>query len=222
MTKFTTEVFDIVGRRVEITRVPPRTRKTVFRGDETMKAEEQALFEVRLDGELVALAVRPFGVGKKAFKIERLYKGYDEDIGDDIAYGNGYLREADRLMTLDRVAEKAVELRDTIRRDISSLPTRDELAAYRKARAERRAEEKAESDARDVQRKADRIAEKEAEDAHFRDVIDGLKSIDERHGKQLSNLEINALRTAIAKYEKDWETILSHRAAFEDDEFNGR
>lgn len=220
--KFTTEVFNVSGRKVEITRVPARTEKSTFRGDESVKPTEQALFEIRLDGEFLARAVRPFGVGKKAFKIERLYKGYDEDIGDDIAYGNGYLPEADRLLSLERVAEKVVELRDTFRRDISSLPTLEELAEYRRARAERHAIEKAESDARDVQRRADRVAEKDAEDAHFRDVIDGLKSIDERLGTQLNNFEINALRIAIAKYEKDRETILSHRAAFEDDEFRGR
>ncbi|MCV9964350.1 hypothetical protein OIU34_20900 [Pararhizobium sp. BT-229] len=220
--KFTTEVFDISGRKVEITRVPARTQKTVFRGDESTKAGEQALFEIRLNGEFIARAVRPFGFGKMAYKIERLYQGYDEDIGDDVAYGNGYLQQADRLLSLERVAEKAVELRDTIRRDISSLPTREELDVYRSARAERRAAEKAESDAREVQRKADRIAEREAEDAHFRDVIDGLKSIDERLGTQLNNFEINALRIAIAKYEKERDTILSHRAAFEDDEFKGR
>lgn len=220
--KFTTEVFDVSGRKVEITRVPARTEKSTFRGDESMKPTEQALFEVRLDGEFLARAVRPFGVGKKAFKIERLYKGYDEDIGDDIAYGNGYLPEADRLLSLERVAEKVVELRDTIRRDISSLPTLKELAEYRRVRAERHAVEKAESEARDAQRRADRVAEKDAEDAHFRDVIDGLKSIDERLGTQLNNFEINALRIAIAKYEKDRDTVLSHRATFEDDEFRGR
>ena len=220
--KFTTEVFDISGRKIEITRVPARTQKSTFRGDESVKASEQALFEIRLDGDFVARAVRPFGVGKMAFKIERLYQGYDEDIGDDIAYGNGYLPEADRLLSLKRVAEKTVELRDTIRHDISSLPTREELTAYRGARAERRAAEEAESDVRDVQRKADRIAEREAEDAHFRDVIDGLKSIDERLSGHLNNFEINALRIAIAKYEKDRDTVLSHRAAFEDDEFRGR
>ncbi|MCZ7862705.1 hypothetical protein O9X98_15120 [Agrobacterium salinitolerans] len=220
--KFTTEVFDVSGRKVELTRIPVRTDKSIFRGEESVKPREQALFEIRLDGAFVAHAVRPFGVGKKAFKIERLYKGYDEDIGDDIAYGNGYLPETDRLLTLESVAEKAVELRDATRRDISSLPTQEELTAYRKARSERRAAEKAESEARDLQRKADRIAEREAEDANFRDVIEGLKSIDERLSGQLNNFEINALRIAIAKYEKDRDTVLSHRAAFEDDEFRGR
>ncbi|MDW9481863.1 hypothetical protein GOB57_24755 [Sinorhizobium meliloti] len=221
--KFTTEVFDIAGRKVEITRVPPRMRKSIFRGDETLKAEEQALFEVRIDGDFVARAVRPFGVGKMAFRIEKLYDGHDEDLGDNVAYGRGYLPMADRLLTLDRVAAKVVEIRDTSgRHDISNLPTVDEYAAHVAARSQRKAAERSNGRARDKQEKLDRIKAREEEDAHFRDVIDGLTSIDERLSGHLNNYEINALRIAIAKYEKDRDTVLSHRAAFEDDEFRGR
>jgi hypothetical protein len=221
--KLATEVYEIEGRRVDITRIPARLRKSIFRSVETLKAEEQALFEVRVDGNFVARVARPFGVGKMAYRIEKLFSGIDEDLGDNIAYGQGYLPAADRLLTLDRVAAKVVEIRDTIgRHHISNLPTEEEYAVHAAARSQRKASERAERQALDAQEEVDRKKSREVEDSHFKDVIDGLKSIDERLDGQLNNYEINAIRIAIAKYEKERDTILSHRAAFEDDEFRGR
>ncbi|MBY3432701.1 hypothetical protein HFN89_00745 [Rhizobium laguerreae] len=223
MVKFTTELFDIDGRKVEIARVPPRTRCFTFGRDTAEKPQEQALFEVRIDGAFVARAKRPFGKGKQAFQIERLFDSvHVSGIGDREAYGHGYLPAGERLYTLERVAAKAVELRNKVTPEVSSLPTSEELSAFLKKESELRKNEKAESKARAERKKAELAAQRVAEDAAFDDLVGGLKSIDERLGTELNNYEINALRMAIAKFEKDRETVLTHRAAFESDEFRGR
>jgi hypothetical protein len=219
MVKLTTEVFDIDGRKVEITRVPPRMRSRDIGLGPEAKPEEQALFELRIDGAFVARVKRLFGKGRQPFKLERLIDGYSvAGIGErDV-----FIPVAQRLYTLENVAAKAVELRNAVTRDVSSLPTADELQVYLKKEADERKIEKAERKERDEREKDERAAERAAEDAAVDDLIGGLKSIEERLGSQLTNYEMNALRMAIAKQEKDRETVLFHRMIFESEEFKGK
>ncbi|MCS4088643.1 hypothetical protein [Rhizobium sp. BK176] len=217
MVKLTTEVFDIDGRNVEITRIPPRMRTLTIGRDPEEKPEEQGLFELRIDGAFVARVKRPFGIGKQPFKLERLIDGYSVS---GIGERDVYMKE--RLYTLESVAVKAVELRNDICRDVSSLPTTEELRVYLAKEAEQRRIENAERKTRDERDKQERAAERAAGDAALDDLIGGLKSIEERLGSELSNYEMNALRMAISKHEKDRETILTHRMAFESDEFRGK
>jgi membrane protein involved in colicin uptake len=116
----------------------------------------------------------------------------------------------------------AVELRNAVTRGVSSLPTADELQAYLKKESDQRRIERAERETRDKREKDKRAADRAAEDAAVNDLIGGLKSIEERIGSELTNYEMNAVRMAISKHEKDRETVISHRMAFEGDEFKGR
>jgi hypothetical protein len=219
MVKLTTEVFDIDDRKVEITRVPPRMRTLSIGRDKEEKPEEQALFELRIDGEFVARVKRPFGKGKQPFKLERLIEGYSVS---GIGERDVYIPTRDRPFTLESVAAKAVELRNAVARKVSSLPTTEELREYLKKEAEQRKAENADSKARDERQKEERAAERAAGDAALDDLIGGLRSIEERLASELSNYEMNALRMTISKHEKDRETMLSHRLAFESPEFKGR
>jgi hypothetical protein len=219
MVKLTTEVFDIGGRKVEITRVPPRMRTRVTFRDMEAKPEEQALFELRVDGAFVARVKRPFGKGRQPFKLERLGDGYSVS---GIGEREVFIPVAQRPYTLEKIAAMAVELRNAVTRGVSSLPTADELQAYLKKESDQRRIERAERETRDKREKDKRAADRAAEDAAVNDLIGGLKSIEERIGSELTNYEMNALRMAISKHEKDRETVISHRMAFEGDEFKGR
>lgn len=215
------ENFLVSSHSVEFTKIPVRTRKSGFKGEETERAE-RSLYEIRIDGLLVGLAVCPFGIGKPNYKIERLYTGYLKPLGYYVAFGDGYIAKADRLSNLDMVAQKAYALRSKQVAGFPSLPTKDEIAEMQRASAEAAGRSKVEAEARDLEWKANQKREREAQDANFEQVVEGLKSIDARHGALLSNSEANALRTALEKYVSDRGLELSRRMTFEDPKYKGQ
>ena len=161
--------------------------------------------EIRIDGEFVGLASRPFGWGKQFYSIERLGADDYRGLGDVILHGQGYMEESKRLYTLEQVADKAVELRLSLRYGISRMPTIPVLEKFLSDReARRKAEEAAAS--RRMKREDEERARVKAQAARDRaDVQEALRGIAENHSAVLSNVEMNAIHEAIKAFAPIYE-----------------
>jgi hypothetical protein len=202
--KYTTTSFDVDGMHIELKRVPVRTREYSFRnapdGTPIMHPEEQALYEIAVDGEACGLASRPHGFGKQNYNIERVGKSFEGGLREVVVWGRGYIPHEQQVLDLPAVAAKIAVLRRERDLGIPKLPTRKELAEFlAKHRAEAAAAKK-ERERRSAEFEREMQERDRAEDETFDLVIDGLASIDERLKPSLTNAEIAALRTAIDEY----------------------
>lgn len=204
--KYTTETFEVAGARVDLTRVPVRLAHYSFRNDADGQPiyhpQEQALYEIWVDGQHVGMAARPHGFGRQSFHFERLGKAFSTwQLGDLIVYPKGYLPDADRLYSLDQVAQKAAELRTERRWGslfvLMTLPALEKHISSERAR-EKRAEREAQ--ARRQQWDRERAEQERRMQEARRDVAEGLRSINERLRAQLTNFESSALEEAIASF----------------------
>lgn len=101
------------------------------------------------------------------------------------------------LLTLQDVAIRAVELRETEQpgTDLIKLATEDELASWDE-KCERLS---AAEEAQHQQFLVETRNRARAASALQQDVIDGLKSLQDRLGQNMTNFEVNAIQAAIAK-----------------------
>lgn len=200
--------FSIDGMQVELTRVPVRRYDWDHReqreGEPWGHPKEQALYEIRIDGEHVGLASRPHGFGRQEFQIHRLGENFSTwRLGEVLVHGGRSCKNEHRLFDLDQVAMKSVELRKAKHfSNLRRLPTLGELRMFVAAEKREEARREAESKARREQWDREAAEQKRAAEEHRLEVLGGLQSIDERLGAQLSNYEANALRLAIARYAK--------------------
>lgn len=195
----------IDGRTVRFQEIPFKVRNYSFRNDKDGNPiphpDERARYEVFIDDVHVANLSLPLGVGKQHFKIERLGNDFEGRYSEVTIWGFRFHPQSERLYTLEQAAQKLIELRDTPRvGGYSTLPTLDELAAHVSEEREVGARERVKRE----QERAERIAEQrrfeeEQEQARV-DTLEGLKSIQERFGSQLSNLELNALIKMIEQH----------------------
>jgi hypothetical protein len=192
---------------------PPRMRTNksirIFAGGQKSEAVsetrplERNLYEIRVNGAHVGFASRGYGVGKQQFVIERL--GYSDISSNRIAHGRGSPYNDVKLFELQEVAQTAAALRSKVdhKTKLPILHTLEEFEEFRAAEAEanRIAEEERAADRRrwDAELKASQAAEKQKR----LDTVDGLKSIDERLGKSLTNFEMDALKRAIEHFSKN-------------------
>lgn len=164
---------------------------------------ERKRFRILADGVFVGWLTQPYGFGKQPYRISRV--GYD----NYIEYGVGYPEvfgfnesRSEWLWDLEAAAAKVAEFRVEIRMgDLVRLPTEAELKAHVR---ECKEEERRDAEAVEERINADRVrlaAAAARRDAERSEVLEGLKSIDERLGTQLTNHELSALRAAIAQFE---------------------
>jgi hypothetical protein len=198
--------FEFDGRRVVLTRVPiHRDPIDSMLGVRRYGKDQVALghpgenrrYEVRVDGDLVGHAIRPFGSGAAMpYLGHALYEGYQPDLGR-----HGY-PELDRDARLRDEADS---------KDLSSVARRfagwrakgmaltwDELVAKRNALDEaetRDRRELAERMAEDDSKRYRQLTEREARRG---DTVAGLREIQERFGSELTNYQTQALLDAIA------------------------
>lgn len=203
--QFRAESHVIDGRTVRFQEVPFKVRNYSFRNDKDGNPiphpDERARYEVSVDEAHVANLSMPLGVGKQHFKIERLGNDFEGRYNEVTIWGFRFHPQSERLYTLEQAAKKIIELRGTPRvGSYSTLPTLEELAAHVSEERESAARERVKRE----QERAERIAEQrrfeqEQEQARV-DTLEGLKSIQERFGSQLSNLELNALIKMIERH----------------------
>lgn len=204
------QTFAIDGMKVELTRVPVRRYDWDHRepreGEPRGQPREQALYEIRIDGEHVGLAYRKHGFGRQWWSIDRLcpQHGHMVGMGEQIVTERGWVDDSKRLWDLGAVARKAAELRreKTYHGRPPKLATEDEINAWVNLYRRREADEERASTARRAQWDREAAKQKRVAEEHRLDVLEGLQSIDERLCGQLSNYEANALRVAIAAYSK--------------------
>jgi hypothetical protein len=203
--QFRAETHVIDGRSVRFQEIPFKVRDYSFRDDKDGNPiphpDERARYEVFIDEAHIANLSLPMGVGKQHFKIERLGKDFEGRYGDVVIWGFRFHPHAERLHTLEQAAHKIIEFRDTVRWGrYSCIPTLDELATHVREEREEAARDRVQRDGE----RAERIAEQkryEQEVERIRsETLEGLQSIRERFGSQLSNLELNALVKMIEEH----------------------
>lgn len=201
-------VVELGDRKVELTRVPIRRYDWDHRGryepghPDCGAPKEQALLEIRIDGDFVALASRPHGWGAQAFSIEALWRAHRHGWPEEVRYGKGYIPIERQLRTPEQIARKAVELRDeTLWGGRRQLMTEAEIETASAAHIveEQRREAQAEEDRK--RWAAEREQQRQRAIEHRDEVLAGLRDLDSR--PDLSNLERAALVAAIARYEAD-------------------
>jgi hypothetical protein len=191
-------------------RVPPRRWSWDYR-HESQKREgepegaprDQRRYAIWIDGEHVGFASRAFGFGKQGYSIERLGPeiAYTLNLGEHVVWPVS-IREG-RLLDPDQVARKALELRLEKRWGADALKklfTEAELEPWLKVQRKRKEREEREEAERAARWKREREEAARAAEELRSDIESGLRSIDERLGSQLSNMEANALRYAIERY----------------------
>lgn len=199
---------EIDDRKVLIKRIPVRrydwdhTGRDIDKDDpEYGSPKDQSTAEIWIDGDLIGLACRAHGWGKRGWSILRL----GEEFGDlwhccgeimvfpDPLAHYGDKREA--LLDAEAVARKALSLRDDGK--LRTMPEWNaEIERIKAMRAER-----ARKDAEDQARwKREREARKVRDEEQRQDILAGLRSMRDRN--DLSNLEAAALQSAIERYEK--------------------
>lgn len=228
--KWVVESFVVGDVAVELREVPFRRYDWGHNHDDEgnviLHPKEQKLFEARIDDVLVGRAAKPHGFGRQAYILERV--GFDphEHYVDGLGYVEFHragAREEDKLYTLEAVASRLVEERRKVTGTrglrVSSLPTEEELRAY-KAEVEiakvAQEEESRISAERFRRENNERIAREEQERV---DTVGGLQEILDAFGPQLSNYQRDALvrainrsstpsgeytQTVIRKQEQDW------------------
>lgn len=189
------------GHQVRFCEIPARRQSVSYKNDASgapiYKPEERARFEVYVDDHFVAYLCLPIVVGKKAaYRIERLGEPYQGRFQEVTVWGFG-VSKAEQLLTLDQAASKVVELRFKRIFDVSGLPTSEELLAHVEAENARRKREKEEEAARIEEIRAQHQREREEAERERIEKLEGLISICERIGDQLTNLEMSALAAAI-------------------------
>ncbi|WP_327209943.1 hypothetical protein [Rhizobium leguminosarum] len=229
--KWETASFVVDGVAIELREIPFRRHQWGHNYDADGHVighpMEQKLFEAWIDGNLVGRAAKPHGFGKQTYLLERVgyapHEHYLEGLGYEEFLGVK-ASEASKLYDLDKVAARFVEERKKITgtrgQRISSLPTSEELQAYKLAiEAAWEAEEAEQKLSRDKfsRESNERIMREE----HSRvDTVGGLQEILETFGSQLSNYQRDALlkaidksstpsgeytQTMLRKREKEWE-----------------
>jgi hypothetical protein len=208
--QFKSESHVIDGRTVRFQEIPFKVRNYSFRNDKDGNPiphpDERGRYEVFIDDSHVANLSMPLGVGKQHFKIERLGNHFEGRYSEVTIWGFRFHSQAERLFTLEQAAHKIIELRDSVRvGGYSVIPTLEELAAHVREEKESAARERVQRE----KERAEGIAEQkrfeeEREQARI-DTLEGLKSIRERFGAQLSNLELNALVKMIELHTLDPE-----------------
>ncbi|MFZ3482101.1 hypothetical protein [Sphingomonas sp. 3-13AW] len=204
------QTFSVDGAQVELTRIPVRRHDWDHRapreGEPHGHPREQALYEIRIDGQHVGLAYRKHGFGRQWWNIDRLCPQYGHmaGMGRQTVTARGCVEDAKRLWDLAAVAREAVKLRreKTCESKPPKLATEDEIKAWVKLYRRQEAEEERASKERRAQWDREAAEQKRVAEERRLDVLGGLQSIDERFGGQLSNFEANALRVAIAAYAK--------------------
>jgi hypothetical protein len=208
--KHDVQTFDVDGTQVEMTRVPVRRYNWDHRepreGEPWGHPKEQALYEIRIDGEHVGLAHRKHGFGRQWWNIDRLCPQYSHTagMGDQTITARGWVDDSKRLWTLEQVAIFALRFRREkgYHGKPPKLATEDEIKAYVKLVRRREAQEERDQEARRVQWAREAAEQKRQAEERRIEIFEGLQSIDSRFGSQLSNFEANALRVAIASYAK--------------------
>ena len=208
--QFRAESHVIGDRTVRFQEIPFKVRNYSLRNDKDGNPiphpDERARYEVFLDDAHVANLSLPLGVGKQHFKIERLGSDFEGRYGEVRVWGFGFHTKAERLYTLEQAASKIIELRDTLRfGGYSVIPTVEELATHVSEERDNAARERV---LREKER-AERIeAQKQLEEEQAQalsETFEGLRSIRERFGPQLTNLELNALVKMIEQHTPDEE-----------------
>lgn len=198
-------VVEVDGRKVELTRVPIRryswahTAAHEAAGGHPM---EQALLEIRIDGDFVGRASRSHGWGSQAFKIEALWRAHRHGWPDEVRYGKVYIPFERELRSPMQIARKAIELRDeTLCGDRRQLMTEAEIETASAAHIaeEQRREAQAEEDRK--RWAIEREQQRQRAIEHRDEVLAGLRDIEAR--TDLSNLERAAIVAAIARYSAD-------------------
>lgn len=183
---------------VALTRMEPRTRTTTLFGETRTSKTEQSLYAVAVDGEDAGVAYKPFGYGRQHFLIDRPGEAHRYNLGEKTVYGRGFVPRADWVLTVEELAVKIAALRKDRSGPLPRLPTVPELERYRTQYRERERQREEEGSMIAEERKAERERVRMAERERVGDVLAGLHSIDERLSGQLTNMELNGLRSAIS------------------------
>lgn len=196
---------EVGERKVELTRVPIRrydwahTAAHVAAGGHP---REQALLEIRVDGEFVGRASRPYGWGAQAFSIEGLWRAHRHGWPEEVRFGRGYVPHENRLFSAAQIARKAVELRDEVMwGNRRQLMTEAEIKASNVAHAAEERRRDAEAEERRKQWDREREQQRQRAIEHRDEVLMGLRELAAR--EDLTNLERAALTAAIQRYEGD-------------------
>lgn len=205
------QTFEVEGKKVELTRIPVRRynwdHRTSRKPDEPFgHPREQALYEIRIDGELVGLAHRQHGFGKQAWNIDRLcpHLSFTDGLGDETVTRKGKTENSGLLLALDDVAQAAVELRTSAPWGgrPALLSTEKELEDWVVEYHREQEREEAAADKRREEHDAEIAERKRAGEAERQHIREGLQSLDERFSSSMTNHEADALRLAIAAYSK--------------------
>lgn len=203
--QFRAESHVVDGRTVRFQEIPFKVRDYSFRNDKDGNPiphpDERARYEVFVDEAHVANLSLPFGVGKQHFKIERLGKDFEGRYGDVVIWGFRFHPLAERLYTLEQAAHKIIEFRDTVRwGGYSVIPTLDELANHVREEKEQAARDREQMERDRAERRAEQKRFEEEAERIRTETLEGLQSIRDRFGSQLSNLELNALVKMIEQH----------------------
>lgn len=203
--QFRTETHVVDGRAVRFQEIPFKVRDYSFRNDKDGKPiphpDERTRYEVFVDEAHVANLSLPFGVGKQHFKIERLGQDFEGRYGDVVIWGNRFHPLTERLYTLEQAAHKIIEMRETVRwGGYSVIPTLDELANHVREEEEQAARDREQTERNCAEWRAEQKRVEEEAERIRTETLEGLQSIRDRFGAQLSNLELNALVRMIEQH----------------------
>lgn len=198
--------FNIGGAAVRLEGIPARTYDFSVRVDESgnpiRKAKEQKLFKIYVDDHFVGHASKPYGFGRQAYQVERVEGGGRYHYGHHVVYGNTWERRDPDIFDLPVLAEQVLTLRRKVSGGISTLPTQKELAADIAERDSRKEQSDRDAADRIAREKAEAVVRQQAAERKRSEILEGLRSIQDRLLSQLANFEQNALQAAIESYTK--------------------
>lgn len=185
------QTFEHDGHTVVFTEIEPKMREDIWDRSK-LRPQERRRYEVRVDGDLIALAIFPYGAGKQSIVVQKVHgELYSPIYGDRDAIRNGYQ---------DKNYEPSDLVPEIVRRRFSAhtyekLVTREEADAAHRARATK---EKREREIADERRGRERVQRRRDLNEQVETRTNEIEAITELQDRSdLNNIQAAALQSSL-------------------------